>query len=92
MDVITPNTTPPTAKFTELATGIVVEVETPFTWGSDAPQFHVVRYESGRAYVVPDALLSLHFAVVTPQKIRVRSFGGVDTRPTAKQRETEAAR
>lgn len=78
--------------FQERETGLRVEVETPFTWGSDRPLFHVVRYPApgATAYVITDEQLDRHFEIVTPQSVRVRA-SNVWPRPTAKQRESEQA-
>lgn len=77
-----------TSRYTESETGTEVSVFTPFPWG-DAPLVHVVTYPSGRAYSVPEHLLNKHFAIVTPQEIQAKAYGGIDDRPTAKQRESE---
>jgi hypothetical protein len=74
------------AKFTENETGIVVDVETVFRWEPHALTC-VITYPSGRKYALPESELNKHFSIVTPQEVFMRAFGGVDDRPTPKQRE-----
>lgn len=75
-----------TAKFTENETGTVVSVETVFAW-EPFPLQCVVTYPSGRKYALPETEMRKHFSIVTPQEVFVTAFGGVDDRPTKKQRE-----
>lgn len=77
-------------RFTELETGTQVLVSTPFTWGSDVPQFHVVAYPSGREYIVPAEELNKHFAIVSPQEVFLKAWGSIDDRPTKNQLEASA--
>lgn len=74
------------AKFTENETGTIVDVETVFAWDPH-PMQCVVTYPSGRRYALPETEFRKHFSIVTPQEVFVSAFGGVDDRPTAKQRE-----
>lgn len=75
-----------TARFTENETGLEVSVETVFAW-EPHPLTCIVTYPSGRKYSLPDSELSKHFTIVTPQEIFMNAYGGVDDRPTSKQRE-----
>lgn len=75
-----------TARFIENETGTEVLVETVFAW-EPHPLTCVVQYPSGRRYSLPESELSKHFTIVSPQEIFVQAYGGVDDRPTKKQRE-----
>lgn len=75
-----------TARFTENETGLEVSVETVFAW-EPHPLTCIVTYPSGRKYSLPDSELSKHFTIVTPQEIFMHAYGGLDDRPTPKQRE-----
>jgi hypothetical protein len=75
------------ARFTENETGIEVDVETVFSWLGEEQRHSVVTYPSGRRYFVPEPDLARHFSIVTPQEIYITGFGGVDDRPTKKQKE-----
>lgn len=77
-----------TARFTENETGTVVSVETVFAW-EPHPLTCVVTYPSGRKYSIPELELRKHFSIVTPQEVFITAFGGVDDRPTPKQREVK---
>lgn len=76
------------AKFTEIETGTVVDVETVFGWDPQ-PLTCVVTYPSGRKYALPETAFRKHFAIVTPQEVFIKAFGGIDDRPTPKQRKVE---
>jgi len=78
----------PPILFTENETGERVSVTSIFVWGDENKRMHVARYASGRAFLVDDSVLNLHFTIVSPQEVVLMAFGHGD-RPTAKQREAE---
>jgi hypothetical protein len=47
----------------------------------------VVQYPSGRRFALPEREFNKHFTIITPQEVFMTAFGGVDDRPTDKQRE-----
>lgn len=73
------------ARFIEIETGTEVVVETVFAWDPH-PLTCIVQYPSGRRYSLPESELNKHFAIVTPQEVFLTAYGGVDDRPTPKQR------
>lgn len=79
-----------TARYIENETGTEVLVEDFHPW-EPHERYVAVRYPSGRSYALPWATLWKHFTIVSPQEVFVTAFGGIDDRPTAKQRELGAA-
>lgn len=77
------------ARFTENETGTEVRVDGAFSWASEEQRTMIVTYPSGRRYAVQPREFGLHFSIVTPQEVFMDAYGGVDDRPTAKQREIE---
>jgi hypothetical protein len=74
------------SRFTENETGIEVLVECPFAW-EPYEKYLIVQYPSGRRYALPEGAFARLFTIVRPQNIEICAFGGVDDRPTGKQRE-----
>lgn len=77
-----------TARYIENETGTEVLVEDFHPW-EPHERYVAVRYPSGRSYALPWATLWKHFTIVSPQEVFVTAFGGIDDRPTAKQRELQ---
>ena len=74
------------SRFTENETGIEVLVECPFAW-EPFERYLVVQYPSGRRYALPEGAFARLFTIVTPQEVFIEAYGGVEDRPTKKQRE-----
>lgn len=75
----------PSARYIETETGTEVTIFAPYTWGSAVQTHFVVRYPSGREYVVTREQCDMHFALIPDQTIAITSLV-VDQRPTRAQR------
>ena len=75
--------------YTERETGERVSVDSVFGW--DAPPCVIVTFSSGKRYALDYAKFERHFEIVSPQEVFMKAFGGVHDRPTAKQKEADAA-
>jgi hypothetical protein len=78
------------ARFKENETGLEIDVETVFSWENEDARVSIVTYPSGRRYHITQPELARHFSIVTPQEIFMTGYGGVDDRPTRKQKEMSA--